>query len=127
MARPLSSTVVVFQVVAILLIAMLLYVLSHAPFVACYHEESSDLAAAKDPFGSDVGYELPCHIGIYQPVEWLMDETPLAMPLLKWGELWGVRSKLERDSFVRQLLSSGISMTWDPLNNPDCRRKQMIR
>ncbi len=33
------------------------------------------------------GRELP----VYQPIDWLIDETPLREPLLDWAELWGLR------------------------------------
>ena len=31
----------------------------------------------------------------YQPVDWLIDNTPLRKPLFYWAELWGVREQFE--------------------------------
>lgn len=39
----------------------------------------------------------------YQPVEWLMDETPLRDPLLRWASVWGVDDEMAWDCAVRHL------------------------
>lgn len=39
----------------------------------------------------------------YAPVDWLIDNTFLREPLLRWSELWNVRAFLESDSHGRKL------------------------
>jgi hypothetical protein len=38
---------------------------------------------------------------IYDPVDWMMDKTPLRRPLLAWAEFWGIRSSFETDMHFR--------------------------
>ena len=81
--RRLTPILTTFLLVLLLLVV---YVLSYAPVVRY----------CVDPGAS-------AH-GIYRPVEWLIDETPVREPLLVWAQPWGVRSQLEMDSLIRLIL-----------------------
>jgi len=77
--------------VAVLVMTMLamVYALSYAPALKWY-DESDPLYA---PFDAS--------LLLYQPVEWLIDDTPLRKPLLLWADLWNVRPQTEHASTLR--------------------------
>lgn len=58
-------------------ILLLLYVLSYAPVYR---------------LGKPLGFSrIDQPSTIYRPVEWMIDNTPLAEPLFRWANCWGVR------------------------------------
>jgi hypothetical protein len=38
---------------------------------------------------------------LYDPVNWMIDRTPLRPPLLSWADYWNVRSPMETESWYR--------------------------
>ena len=66
-----------------------LYVLSYAPAVQWKCGQTGSMTID--------GGELP----IYQPVDWLIDNTPLERPLLWWAALFGVREEFEFAGVLR--------------------------
>jgi hypothetical protein len=60
------------------------YLMSYAPVV--WYAEKTGLATPKKPFDIIDGGELP----LYQPVDALIDSTPLRRPLFTWARTWGV-------------------------------------
>jgi hypothetical protein len=59
------------------------YVLSYAPVVRVIKAAQPD---DLDRLYAADGYELPP----YAPIDWMIDQTPLRNPLLRWAELCGV-------------------------------------
>ena len=43
----------------------------------------------------------------FTPAEWCMEHTPIRTPILKWGDLCGVRQILEFRLRVREMETSG--------------------
>ncbi len=77
-------------ILATLLLLLVVYVLSYAP-VYRWH------------YGSD-RWTLPLADWetVFVPVHFLIDETPLREPLLRWAALWGTRRDAEIDIMSRR-------------------------
>ncbi len=58
---------------------MTIYVLSYAP-------AEQALATGRLPWPKAM-------LDFYVPVQWLIDQTPLRVPLLRWAEVFGLREK----------------------------------
>jgi hypothetical protein len=78
-----------------------LYVLSYAPAIR--------LGFGTDKFNPYMMLTSPApprppgrQIPAYAPVDWLIDNTPAARPLLWWSGLWGVRDDFENASVNRK-------------------------
>ncbi len=69
------------------------YLLSYAPVVRWH------VAARVGTPGNTYldGYDLP----VYQPVDWIIDNTPLRTPLLWWTGVWGVRREFSVVAWYR--------------------------
>lgn len=65
------------------------YVLSYAPMfrLACGRESGL--------------YPMGGPIGVYQPVDWLIDNTPFDQPLLQWAEICAVGPNFRTASAMR--------------------------
>lgn len=121
------------SLVAVFLIVLpAMYVLSYAPATRMFHrtavwEDAYDLIGTDTliknrgyPPGSrsvansattltpGTVYVVPPEGGslhpVYEPVEWLIDHTPLRTPLLAWAGIWGVRGESELASFIRMTI-----------------------
>jgi hypothetical protein len=69
------------------------YVLSYAPALRLMHSR----VVVDHPFMETV---IP-HVPGYAPVEWLIDNTPMREPLLRWGDLWGCGDDMRFSSDFR--------------------------
>jgi len=69
------------------------YIFSYAPM----QHFRSIAATANPPADTDSWMRL------YQPVEWMIDETPLSNSLLKWAEFNHVERLVENDMQLRNL------------------------
>ncbi|MCH8148052.1 MAG: hypothetical protein IH987_08690 [Planctomycetes bacterium] len=74
----------------LLLLLPVVYVLSHAPMWRFQIDRARGTVA-----------KWTVSLPFYRPVEWMIDETPLREPLLRWADLWGVRGRIETDSLLR--------------------------
>ena len=72
-----------------------LYVLSYAPYVRCFG--GLLVPGHHGPVGGG-------EIAIYRPVDWIIDNTPLREPLMKWAESNGVHNDFEASYVHRHLL-----------------------
>lgn len=90
--------------VVILLLLAVFYVLSYAP---AYRLQLWDIDGLNS-FQSvpDQLFIEQKSAGVYAPVVWMIDKTPLREPLLTWAAAWGVRRHLESDAAVRDTLRS---------------------
>ena len=108
-----TSLVAFFLVVT----SPLVYVLSYAPVVRL--QEGADPQTYPTEFVLFVEYQF------YDPVEWLIDNTPLEQPLIRWAGIWGVGTAFENariwryNSRIRELRSrygpNGIYLSEDEL------------
>jgi hypothetical protein len=81
-----------------LVIAPVVYVLSYAPVVRSLVE--ADLA--REDRGISLGIpESIINIPGYAPIEWLIDETPLRYPLLRWCGIFGIEEDARYASAFR--------------------------
>lgn len=87
--KPSITSLVLFA----LIVSPLAYVLSYAPVVRIC--EGSDEALTTGAIGYPV----------YEPVDWLIDNTPLREPIFSWGGLWNVRAQFE--------LAHAVRVIWD--------------
>ena len=107
--RPLPATLATLLVLAVLAVG---YVLSYAPvYWVLGRPDTVDIMWPHNrPWPDNRAWP---HRGErksvpgYQPVEWMIDETLLSEPLLKWAGLWGVRGKMETDYVVRRGIPIG--------------------
>ena len=97
-----------------LIVTPLVYVLSYAPVVrvcgrtVVVQREVSGLGM----FGSSLRGTLIDRVECadasvypaYQPVDWMIDSTPLRRPLYFWAGLWGVREAFEYGHIARNPL-----------------------
>ncbi len=84
----------------VLTVAPVLYVLSYAPYVRLRGE----FAISYTTSGSEIarwgdGRDYP----VYEPVDWLIDHTPLQQPLFQWADLIGVKAEMEIAHLYRLL------------------------
>lgn len=70
----------------------LLYALSYAP--------AYRLVFGADP-GNYVRTDEQPGLGIFRPVEWLVDRTPMRPVLLWWADVWRVGEGMRFDSDIR--------------------------
>jgi hypothetical protein len=77
-----------WPIVAAVALLPVLYVLSEAPLVKL---------TGQIPFEGPYGR----YWRVYQPVDWLYDETPLWMPLRAWARLWGAEDQIQEAQLHR--------------------------
>lgn len=78
--------------IVVLLFVTVLYVLSFAPVCRCRSDDWSWTLVTIDgrQYSSSPGRQTPG----YQPVVWMIDRTVLREPILRWGDVWGVRGQM---------------------------------
>lgn len=103
--KPSFTSLVAF----VLLLLPVSYVLSYAPYLACFYEDPP--ADSWETYGCqfcfDEEYTSHNHHAFFQPVEWLIDRTLLQEPLMRWGTVWGVGVKMRYDATIRCFERSG--------------------
>jgi hypothetical protein len=87
----------------VLIVLPILYVLSYAPYLACRYEEPTPVSIGVFGPHFDLEDEYFSHNShrFFQPVEWLIDHTPIVDPLDRWAAMWGVDHKMRLDSMLR--------------------------
>ena len=51
---------------------------------------------------------------LYQPVEWLIDNSPLREPMFKWADYWDVGDAVRIMQVVRRMRNEGIHRPNEP-------------
>ena len=92
--KPSLTSLIAFAMIA----TPLVYVVSYAPVVRALRLEGSGIYVSP----SDELIPMPSEYAAYQPVDWLIDSTPLREAMLWWAGLWGVREEFELASTVRE-------------------------
>lgn len=77
-------------IAATILLMLASYVLVYAPYLAFRYSDEPVL------------YTELHHRG-FEPVEWLIDHSPLQQPLFLWARLWGCEARMEMAHFEREL------------------------
>ena len=105
--KPSRTSLVAF----VLIVTPLVYVLSYAPVVRVCGRTAEVPFTVRDRIS--VSYSLPETYTLkpadaslyptYQPVDWLIDNTPLRQPLFYWAEIWGVRNQFQAGVSFRSL------------------------
>ena len=80
--------------IAICCCTLIAYPLSYAPLVRIKVERHG--TGWGSPLFYD-GRDMP----VYQPIDWLIDNTPLDKPMFGWACLWGVESEFQMGALLR--------------------------
>ena len=79
-----------------LVFVVVVYPLSYAPFVRLQIEHRT--ADGSFLFGGPFDASM---FPFYQPVDWLIDNTPLKKPLIAWAHVWGVGDEFQSSADSR--------------------------